>query len=125
MNTCQKGQGSEEVVAANAWAELNSLRLTPAYPGGADIFLAKWEDAVDKLKDVGQAPNKFLERTLHKDAIEDEDYLSVLTGLDLMNVSPSVEKCKAKIRKKGAKLKSSRITTAIRKAKIAHQERPS
>ena len=53
MDTYQKGQGSEEVVAANAWAGLNSLKLTPVYPGGAEVFLARWEDAMDKLKDVG------------------------------------------------------------------------
>ena len=52
IDTYQKGQGSEEVVAANAWAELNSLKLTGVYPGGAEVFLAKWEDAVDKLRDV-------------------------------------------------------------------------
>ena len=57
MDIYQKSQGSEEVVAANAWAELNSLRLTPVYQGGAEVLLAKWEDAIDKLKDVGQAPN--------------------------------------------------------------------
>ena len=78
---------------------------------------------MDKLKDIGQAPNKFLERTLLKDAIEDEDYSSDLTGLDLMDVTPSVEKCKAEIRKKGAKLESNRMSTAIRKAWIAQQER--
>ena len=113
------------MVAANAWAEPNSLKLTPVYPGGAEVFLAKWEDAIDKLRDVGQAPNKFLERTLFKDAIEDADYSPVLTGLDLMDVLPSVERCKAEIRKKGAKLESSRMATVIRKTRMAQQERPS
>ena len=61
-------------------------------------------DALDKLRDVNQAPNEFLERTLLKNAIEDEEYSAVLTGLDLLDVPPSLNKCKAKIRKKGAKL---------------------
>ena len=47
-----------------------------------------------------------------KDAIQDEDYSSVLTGLDLLDIPLSVEKCKAEIRKKGAKLKLSRKNTA-------------
>ena len=83
MDTYQLGQGSEEVAAANAWAELNNLKLTPVYPGGAEVFLAKWEDAMDKLRDVGQAPTKFLEKTFLKDAVEDQDYSSVLTDLTL------------------------------------------
>ena len=74
IDTYQKGQGSEEVCASNAWAELNKLKLTNVYPGGAEAFLAKWEDALDKLRDVNQAHNKFLERTLLKEAILDEDY---------------------------------------------------
>ena len=41
IDTYQKCQGSKEVAAANAWSELNSLRLTPVYPGGAEVFLAK------------------------------------------------------------------------------------
>ena len=45
IDTYQKGQGSEEVVAANAWAELNDLKLTGVYPGGAEVFLFRWEDA--------------------------------------------------------------------------------
>ena len=57
------------MVTANAWAERNSLKLTPVYPGGAEVFLAKWEDGMDKLKNVEQAPNKFLKRTMLKDAI--------------------------------------------------------
>ena len=80
---------------------------------------------MDKLRDVGQAPTKFLERTLLKDAVEDQDYSSVLTRFDLMDVPPSVERCKAEIRKKGAKLESSRMATAIRKARMDQQERPS
>ena len=42
-----------------------------------------------------------------------------------MDVPPSVERCKAEIRKKGAKLESTRMATAFRKARIAQQERPS
>ena len=59
IDTYQKGQGSKEVCAANAWAELNQLKLTGVYPGGAEAFLAKWEDALDKLRDVNQALNEF------------------------------------------------------------------
>ena len=125
MDTYQKGQGSDEVVAVNAWAELNDLKLTGVYPGGAEVFLSRWEDAVDKLKDVGQAPNEFLERTLLKEAIQDEEYQSVLTGFDLMDVPLSVERCKLEIRKRGAKLEFNRRTTALRRAKMAQQERSS
>ena len=73
---------------------------------------------------MNQAPNEFLERTLFKDVIEDEDYSSVLTGLDLMDVPPSVEKCKAEIRKKEAKLEHNRMTIAVRKVRMAQQKRP-
>ena len=55
---------------------------------------------MDKLRDVGQAPNKFLERTLLKEAILNQEYQSVLTGLDLLDVPPSVEKCKLEIKKR-------------------------
>ena len=40
-----------------------------------------------------------------------------------MDVPPSVERCKAKVRKKRAKLESSRMATAIRKARMAQQKR--
>ena len=63
-----------------------------------------------------------MERTLLKDAIQDGDYSSVLTGLDLLDTPPSVEKCKAEIRKKGAKLKLSRKNTATRKARMTYQD---
>ena len=97
--------------------------MTPVYPGGAESFLAKWEDILlDKLRDVNQAPNKFLERTMLKDAIQDEDYSSVLTGLNLLDTPPSVEKCKAEIRKKGIKLELSRKNTATRRAKMTYQD---
>ena len=49
---------------------------------------------MDKLRDVGQAPTNVLERTLLKDAIKDQDYSPVLTGFDLMDVPPSVERYK-------------------------------
>ena len=100
------------------------MKLTSVYPGGVETFLAKWEDSLDKLRDVNQAPNEFLERTLLKGAIEDEDYTSVLTGLDLMDVIPSVDRCKAEIRKKGAKLEANRKSTAVRKARMTQQEMP-
>ena len=66
VDTYQKRQGSNEVCTANAWDELNNLKLTSVYPGGVETFLAKWEDALDKLQDVNQAPTEFLERTLLK-----------------------------------------------------------
>ena len=56
-----------------------------------------------------------------KDAIQDEDYSSVLTGLDLLDIPPSVDKCKAEIRKKGAKLELSRKNNASRKARMTYQ----
>ena len=124
IDTYQRGQGSEEVCASNAWDELSNMKLTSVYPGGMGTFLAKWEDAVDKLRDVNQAPNEFLERTLLKSAIQDEDYASVLTGLDLMDTVPTVDRCKAKIRKKGAKLEANRKSTAVRKARMTHQDVP-
>ena len=77
---------------------------------------------MDKLRDVNQALNEFLERTMLKDAIQDEDYSSVLTGLDLLDTPPSVEKCKAEIRKKGAKLELSRKNTATRRARMTYQD---
>ena len=98
------------------------MKLTLVYPGRAETFLAKWEDTLDKLRDVSQAPNDFLERTLLKEAIQDADYTSVLTGLDLLDTPPSVEKCKAENRKKGAKLKLNRRTTSTRKARMIHQD---
>ena len=52
IDAYQKSQGSDEVCASNAWAKLNKLKLTPVYPGGAEAFLAKWEDTLDKLRDV-------------------------------------------------------------------------
>ena len=121
VDTYQKGQGSNEVCTANAWDELNNLKLTSVYPGGVETFLAKWEDALDKLQDVNQAPTEFLERTLLKNAIEDEEYSAVLTGLDLLEVPPSVDRCKANIRKKGAKLELNQKNTAIKKAQITQQ----
>ena len=97
------------------------MKLTPVYLGGAETFLAKWEDTLDKLRDVNQAPNEVLERILLKKAIQDADYTSVLTGLDLLDTPPSVEKCKTEIKKKGAKLELNRKTTSTRKARMIHQ----
>ena len=57
-----------------------------------------------------------------KDAIQDEDYSSVLTDLDLLDTPPSVEKCKAEIRKKGTKLELSRKNTATRRARLTYQD---
>ena len=34
IDTYQQGQGSDEVCASNAWAQLNKLKLNPVYPGG-------------------------------------------------------------------------------------------
>ena len=55
-----------------------------------------------------------------KDAIQDEDYSSVLPGLDLLDTLPFVEKCKQEIRKKGAKLELSRKNTATRRARMTY-----
>ena len=41
IDAYQQGQGSDEVCTSNAWAQLNKLKLTPVYPGGAETFLAK------------------------------------------------------------------------------------
>ena len=46
----------------------------------------------------------------------------MLTGLDLLDVPPSVEKCKAEIRKKGAKLELNQKTTATKKARMTYQD---
>ena len=48
-----------------------------------------------------------------------------MTGLDLLDVPPSVEKCKLEIRKKGAKLEFNWRTTALRRARMAQQEQSS
>ena len=37
----QKGQGSEETCATNAWDKLTALSLTPNFPGGCKSFLGK------------------------------------------------------------------------------------
>ena len=41
-----------------------------------------------------------------------------------MDVPPSVERCKAEIRKKGAKLEANRKSTAVRRARMTQQEMP-
>ena len=87
-----------------------------------ETFLAKWEDALDKLRDVNQALNEFLERTLLKNAIQDNEHTAILTGLDLLDILPSVDRCKAKIRKKGAKLEMNRRNTATRRARMTQLE---
>ena len=46
----------------------------------------------------------------------------MLTRLDLLDVPPSVKKCKAEIKKKGAKLELSKKMTATRKVKMTHQD---
>ena len=86
IDTYQQGQGSDEVCASNAGAQLNKLKLTPVYPGGAETFLAKWEDTLDNLRDVNQVSNEFMERTLLKKAIQDADYTSVLPGYTGVNL---------------------------------------
>ena len=99
-----------------AWQMLNTLKLTPTYPGGVEAFLGKWEDVMEDLEDVHQRPNKFLERTLLKAAITDESYRTDITNLDMMKPAPSPEVCKAEIRREGAKLEYKRKEEALRRA---------
>ena len=76
------------------------------------------------MRDVNQAPNEVLERTPLKEVIQNEDYYSVLTELNLLDVSFSMKKCKAEIRKKGAKLGLNRQTTATRRPRMTQQDIP-
>ena len=41
-----------------------------------------------------------------------------------MDTVPTVDRCKAEIRKKGAKLEANRKSTAVRKARMTHQDVP-
>ena len=86
----------------------------PLYLGGVEAFLGAWEDVLEKLTDVGQAPNDFLERTLLKAAIVNEEYQGVITNLDMRNPPPTPSECKSKIWHKGAKLEAARGNKAVR-----------
>ena len=57
--------------------------------------------------------------------MQDGEYTAILTGLDLLDIPPSVDKCKAKIRKKEAKLEMNRRNTATRKARMTQLEHQS
>ena len=83
LDAYQKGQGSEETCAEDAWGRLNKLKLTPLYSGGVEKFLGDWDDVAEDLQDVGQVPNDFLEWTLLKAAILDEEFQGVITNLDM------------------------------------------
>ena len=65
-----------------------------------------------------------MERTPLKKVIQNEDYYSVLTELDLLDVSPSMKKCNAENRKKGAKLDLNRQATATRRPRMTQQDIP-
>ena len=95
---------------------MNNIKLTPTFSGGVETFLGNWEDAIEDLQDVRQAPNKFLARTLLKSAIVDERYQTVTTNLDMMKPPPLPDVCKAEIRREGVKLESSSKEKALRHA---------
>ena len=48
----QRGQGCEETCATNAFEELQALRLTPQYPGGAEQLVNNWDDSIIKLEEL-------------------------------------------------------------------------
>ena len=63
-----------------------------------------------------------MERTLLKETVVDPAlHSSVNTMLDMMFLPPSVDVCKAEIRKAGAKLKSKRKRKAVRSARMIQQ----
>ena len=122
LDAFQRGQGSNETCATNSWTKLNRLKLTSTFPGGVEAFLGKWGDVIEELTDVKQAPNEFLERTLLKQAILDDAYSSVITNLSMTKPPPTVDECKAEIRRAGTEIENKRKTNAIRKAQIMQQD---
>ena len=118
----QRGQGCEETCATNAFDELLNLSLTPHFPGGAEAFVNKWDNAIRKLEDLDGGskrirPTEWLEKTLFKGAIKDKEYDSVLTTLNALTPPASLDKCKSEIRKKGAQLLKNRTKTSIARAR--------
>lgn len=122
LDKYQKGQGSEETCATNAYTDLTSLRLTSNFPGGVETFLAKWDEAIIKLEELGQRPNEFMERTFLKERILDPGYANTIDNLDMMVPAPSIETCKSEIRRQGAKLEKKRARTSFRKAHMTTHE---
>ena len=122
LDQYQKGQGGEETCATNAWERLTALYLTPTFPGGVEAFLANWDDAISDLTEVNQVPNEFMEKTLLKERIADPAYGAVLTNLDMMTPAPTIDICKAEIRRAGAKLENKRKSRAKRSARMTQQD---
>ena len=121
IDTYQRGQGSEEQCATNAWDELMQTKLTPNSPGGVEQFLAQWEDIMSKLRDIKEAPSPFLELTLFKKNIKDPEYKETLRAIDVQQPPLPIDSVKMKIREVGAKIESDRKEHAIRSAKFTHQ----
>lgn len=113
LDSHQKGQGSDETCATNAWDKLSALVLMHTFPVGVEAFFGKWGGAIVDLDEVGQAPSEFTDRTLFKQSINDLDYSGVLTNLDTVSLTPPVELCEAEIRKADAKLENSRKVAAF------------
>ena len=83
--------------------------------------MAKWEEAILELKELGQEPNEFMERTLLKERILDPAYEAAMTNLDLKQPPPTVEQIKRDIRQVGTKVESKRKAQGVRNAKMTQQ----
>ena len=62
-----------------------------------------------------QGPNNFLERTLLKAAIVDEEYQGTINNLDMQKPPLTPSECKAESRRRGAKVKKARGKQAARR----------
>ena len=102
-----ENQGSIETQARKALTIINTHRLTANSFGGAELYLEKFESALQDLEEVGKPYDMAMAKINFLNNIQDEDYKIVKESLE-MDDSKTYHECLVEIRRKSISVENTR-----------------
>ena len=66
------------------------------FQGGGGALINQWYKGIEELKDLGQQPKKFMEKTIFKEIIQDIAYNPILAELEMIDPTVRIEQVRWK-----------------------------
>jgi len=111
-----EGLGSQETVAKKALEIIASHKLTTSSHGGADLYMEKFENALQDLEAMGQPYNMTMAKINFLNNIADDAYAVVKDNLE-MNSQKTYHDALVEIRRKSISVESARGNSTRRSNK--------
>jgi len=111
-----EGQGSQETMVRKALEVISTHKLTSNSHGGADVYMEKFENALQDLDQIGQSYNLKMAKINFLNNITDDAYLVVKDSLE-MDSDKSYHDALIEIRRKSISVEANRSNNVRRSNK--------